>query len=256
MVLWLAMFLVLLAVAPSLVLLAYFYLRDRYDREPLGHLIAAYLLGAFAMFAAQGLGTTVAEMVPADWLHLGGEPARVFDAFVLTGLTEEGAKAVALFAAVYAWREFDEPFDGLIYGVAIALGFAALENLLYLSSRGTDIAWQRAIFAVPAHALFGGCMGYYAGRAKFASMGDGRATHISRFWRFVAFALGLPVFFHGAYDFALMHGLGWKVWGAITALSLGFWIFVLRRVKRAQRASPFRPKTMMPSEFQAIRHQK
>jgi hypothetical protein len=40
---------------------------------------------------------------------------------------------------------------------------------------------------------------------------------------------------------------------AITLLSLGFWIFVLRRVKRAQRASPFRPKTMMPSDFRALR---
>jgi RsiW-degrading membrane proteinase PrsW (M82 family) len=247
------MFLVLVAVAPSVVLLTYFYLRDRYDREPLGHLIAAYLLGAFAMFAAQALGATVTDMVAAEWLHLGGEPARLFDAFVLIGLTEEGAKAAVLFAAVYAWREFDEPFDGLIYGVAVSLGFAALENLLYVSSRGTGIAWQRALFAVPAHALFGGCMGYYAGRAKFVPLGEGRRR---RFWRAVALALCLPVLFHGAYDFALMHGLGWKVWAAITALSLGFWIFVLRRVKRAQRASPFRPKTMMPSEFQAIRHRR
>jgi hypothetical protein len=58
--------------------------------------------------------------------------------------------------------------------------------------------------------------------------------------------------FHGAYNFALLHGLGWKVRVAVTLLSLTFWVFVLRRVKRAQRASPFRPKTMMPSELRAL----
>ena len=247
------MLLVLVAAAPSLALLAYFYLRDRYEREPLGHVIAAYLLGAFAMLAVQGGEETIAGWVSAEWLHTGGEAARVFDAFVLAGAVEESAKWVVLFGAVYAWREFDEPLDGLFYGVTIALGFATLENLLYLSSRGLDIAWQRALFAVPAHALFGGSMGYYAGRAKFVPAGGNRRW---RFWRAVILSLGLPVGFHGAYDFALLHGLGWKAWVAVTLLSLGFWIFVLHRVQRAQRASPYRPKTMMPTDFQAIRRGK
>jgi RsiW-degrading membrane proteinase PrsW (M82 family) len=247
------MFTVLVAAAPSLALLTYFYLRDRYEREPLGNIVAAYLLGAFAMFAAQGLGSTVAELVPSDWLRTGGEGARLFDAFVLAGVVEESAKWVVLFAAAYAWRQFNEPLDGLLYGVAIALGFATVENFLYLSSRGLDIAWQRAVFAVPAHALFGGCMGYYAGRAKFAPAGEGKGW---RLWRSLALSLAVPVAFHGAYNFALLHGLGWKVWSAITLLSLTFWVFVLRRVKRAQRDSPFRPKTMMPSDFQSIRRGK
>jgi RsiW-degrading membrane proteinase PrsW (M82 family) len=241
------------AVGPSLLLLAYFYLRDRYEREPLGHLLAAYLLGAFAMLAAQGLAQTLADLVSTEWLHTGGELARIFDAFVLAGLVEESAKGVVLFAAAYAWREFDEPLDGLIYGVAIALGFAALENLLYVSGRGLAIAWQRAIFAVPAHALFGGCMGYYAGRAKFL---PSSADKTWRWFRALVLALLVPIGFHGAYNFALLHGLGWKVWTAITLLSLTFWIFVLRRVKHAQRASPYRPKTMMPSDFQALRRGK
>jgi RsiW-degrading membrane proteinase PrsW (M82 family) len=247
------MFIAIVAAAPSLALLTYFYLRDRYEREPLGHIVAAYLLGMFALLAAQGATSMVVDWVSADWLHLGGEPARLFDAFVLAGAVEEIAKWVVLFAAVYAWREFDEPMDGLLYGVAISLGFATLENFLFLSSRGLAIAWQRAIFAVPAHALFGGCMGYYAGRAKFAPV---EATRARRFWLSLTLSLVVPIGFHGAYDFALLHGLGWKVWVAVTSLSLTFWIFVLRRVKRAQRASPYRPKTMMPTDFQALRRGK
>ena len=56
----------------------------------------------------------------------------------------------------------------------------------------------------------------------------------------------VPTLFHGTYDFALMHGLDWKAWSAVTGISIGLWAFVLHRVHRAQRASPFRPKTMPP----------
>jgi len=247
------MLVVLVAAAPSLLLLAYFYLRDRYEREPLRHLVVAYLLGVFAMFAAVGISETVGGWFSPAWLSLGGEPARIVDAFLLAGLVEESCKWVMLMAAVYTWREFDEPMDGLLYGAAIALGFAALENYLYLSSRGLAIAWQRAVFAVPAHALFGGGMGFYVGRAKFAPPGRDRLRRV-----LVALSLSLllPTAFHGAYNFALLHGLGWGVWVAITLLSLAFWVFVLRRVRRAQRASPYRPKTMMPTDFQALRRGK
>jgi protease PrsW len=238
---------VMVAAAPSLVLLVYFYLRDRYDREPLLALFVAYLLGMFAMLAAQSLGAILADGVSEEWLHLGGEPARLFEAFVLSGAVEELAKWTMLMAAVYHWREFDEPLDGLVYGVTIALGFATLENYLYLASHGVGIAWKRALFAVPAHALFGGAMGYYAGRSKFSAR---VAQSVRGIWRDRILCLVLPVIFHGAYNFALLHGLNWFVWIAITLLSLVFWVFVLRRVRRAQQASPFRPKTMLPSDFQ------
>lgn len=247
------MLLALVAAAPSLALLTYFHLRDRYEREPIGHVTAAYLLGVLAMLGAWAAGTWLENWESLRGLGECGEVARLFDAFVLTGAIEEFAKWAALVGVVYHWREFDEPMDGLLYGVAVALGFATLENFLFLHSRGLAIAWQRAIFAVPAHALFGGCMGFYVGRAKFARADAGRAWQVAR-----AFALSLlfPIGFHGAYDFALLHGLGWKVWIAITLLSLSFWVFVLRRVRRAQAASPYRPKTMLPSDFRALRREK
>ena len=237
---------VLVAAAPSLALLAYFYLRDRYDREPIASLAVAYLLGMYSMLAAQAGAAALVAGVSEEWLHLGGEPAHLFEAFVLSGLVEEVAKWAMLMAAVYHWREFDEPLDGLVYGVTIALGFATLENFLYLSSHGVAIAWQRALFAVPAHALFGGAMGTYAGRGKFAGKGG---QHAHSVWRDRILCLALPVLFHGTYNFALLHGLNWFIWVAITGLSLGFWVFVLRRLRRAQRASPFRPKTMLPSDL-------
>src|SRR5262245_45655532 len=122
--------LLIVAAAPSILLLAYFYLRDRFEREPLGHLTIAYLLGMYAMIAAQGLSTSAAGWAAPEWLR-GTEGGRLFDAFFLAGFLEELSKWVMLMAAVYHWKEVDEPLDGLIYGVAIALGFATLENVLY-----------------------------------------------------------------------------------------------------------------------------
>jgi RsiW-degrading membrane proteinase PrsW (M82 family) len=238
---------VLASAAPALLLLVYFYLRDRFDREPLTHLLGAYALGMYAMVAAAGLAAAVESWLPPGWLETGGETARLVEAFLLAGAVEESAKWIILVAACYHWREFDEPLDGLVYGVALSLGFATVENFLYVTKLGIDVAWKRAIFAVPAHALFGGTMGYYAGRAKFD-----RAHAV----RNRAFCIGLPILFHGAYDYALLHRLDFTVWTAVTVLSLGFWIFVLRRVYRAQRASPYRPKTMPPSALAKIKRGK
>jgi hypothetical protein len=76
-------------------------------------------------------------------------------------------------------------------------------------------------------------MGYYAGRAKFAR---GRALWLDR-----ALCLAAPTVFHGLYDYALHHGLGPRIWVVISVGSAALWVFVLRRVRHAQNASPFRP---------------
>ncbi|HVV51409.1 MAG TPA: PrsW family glutamic-type intramembrane protease, partial [Polyangia bacterium] len=155
--------------APSLFLLTFFYLRDRWQREPLHRVVMAFSLGLYAMAAARGLAYTLLGFVSAEWLSSGSEASRLFESLVLAGLVEETAKAVVLFAAIYHWDEFDEPLDGVVYGVAVSLGFATLENVLYIAQAqsGFTVVWQRALFSVPAHALFGGAMGYYAGKAKF-----------------------------------------------------------------------------------------
>jgi protease PrsW len=220
------------AAAPSLFLLTFFYLKDRYEREPLRHILMAFGLGLYAMIAAEGMATTVEGWMPASFLRGGGEPGRFVDAFLLSGFVEEFAKAVVLMAAIYHWQEFDEPLDGVVYGVAVALGFATLENFLFVARLGLGVAWQRALFAVPAHALFGATMGYYAGRTKF--------DHGGKLGIDGVLVLVAPTAFHGFYDYALHRGLGWRIWVVISLLSIALWVFVLRRVHRAQGRSPFR----------------
>ena len=130
-----------------------------------------------------------------------------------------------LILLVYRWNEFDEPLDGVVYGVALALGFATVENVLCVVRDGLGIGVMRAMFAVPAHALFGAAMGFYFGRAKFDQGG--------KLWRDRAFLLA-PTAFHGGYDYALRRGMGAHVWLVITLLSAGLWVFVLARPSRAE----------------------
>lgn len=76
---------------------------------------------------------------------------------------------VFLLFVAYRHSDFDHHYDGIIYGVAISLGFATIENIIYIFSNGIEIALLRAVFPVSSHALFGILMGFYMGKAKFAS---------------------------------------------------------------------------------------
>ncbi len=221
-------FAIVVGAAPSVFLLVFFYLKDRYEPEPRGHVALAFGKGALATVPAYAASWALARAVGDEWLALGGLPARAFDAVVLAAACEELPKWIA-FLFVYRWNEFDEPLDGVVYGVALALGFATVENVLCVARDGLGVGVLRALFAVPAHALFGAVMGYYFGRAKF---GGGRAL--------VAVALVAAVALHGAYDFILQALRGWFMYAAVALGSLALWAFVLRRVHRALDASPFK----------------
>ncbi len=226
--------------APSLFLLVFFYLKDRYEPEPRGHVALAFFVGALAIVPAYLGAGALERVVGREWLALGGFGARLFEAGVMAAATEELAKWIAFVASIYRWAEPDEPLDGVVYGVALALGFATVENVLCVARDGVRVGLLRAIFAVPAHALFGAAMGFYLGRAK---LGRGRlqaapVTAIERRGR-IALALVVPILFHTGYDFALVELRGSWLYATVGAGSLALWAFVLRRVRRAQSDSPF-----------------
>ena len=86
--------------------------------------------------------------------------------------------------------------DGIVYAVVIGMGFAILENILYVSQLGMSVAFYRMFTAVPAHAAFGVIMGYHVGLAKF---------HKDKYKSIQLMFKGLlyAAFVHGAYDFFL-----------------------------------------------------
>ncbi len=182
----------ILAILPGLAICCWIFYRDRHEREPIYLLIACFIAGV--------MSTLPAILLEEFWDSMGiVESEDILQTFVLAfgsvALSEELVKFVAVMIFAYPWKPFNEPMDGIVYSVMVAMGFATLENILYSNIYGMETVLLRAFTAVPAHAAFGIVMGYHIGRAKFG-LGN----------RFFQLFLGLAaaVVFHGAYDFFLL----------------------------------------------------
>jgi hypothetical protein len=176
------------AITPSLLLVWYFHRRDIYP-EPPRVLWVTFGLGALAAVPI------VAVALPLDWL-VGRAPNYfvfgILQAFVVAAIPEELGKLAVLIGYSLRRREFDEPMDGVVYGVVASLGFATLENLLYIfGGGGGTVAIMRAFTSVPSHAFCGAIMGYYVGRARFEPWQS---------WRLTLTGLGAAILLHGLYD--------------------------------------------------------
>jgi RsiW-degrading membrane proteinase PrsW (M82 family) len=123
------------------------------------------------------------------YLHAG------WNAFVVAAFTEELFKFLFVMILIWRSKHFNEQFDGIVYAVYVSMGFAMVENVLYVLDGGLSTALVRAFTAVPAHAIFAVSMGYFLGRAKFNK---------TRRVTFLFAAIGMPILLHGLYDFILM----------------------------------------------------
>ena len=221
--------LILIALAPVLIIAFYIYLRDKYEREPIGQLGIAITAGCLI---------TLPVMIVEGWLakpmaYLTGYSSAAWNAFVIAAFTEEMFKFTALLILFWNNRNFNEKFDGIVYAAFISLGFAAVENILYVTNGGSGVGLTRAFTAVPAHALFGVVMGYQLGLARFYPR--------ERIWR-LFLALSLPILLHGIYDFILMSGHPYLLFVFIPYLFF-LWRFGFRRIRELSERSIFRNLT-------------
>lgn len=219
------MFLLLLAVAvtPGLVLLSYFYIRDIYEAEPLRFVLLSFILGMLSVFPVMYLQTRLGSLIDNPHLHV----------LLVAAGVEELVKYLLLIAFIRKNKEVNETYDGILYSVAISLGFATVENVVSILPNGWETAAIRAFLPIPGHALFAVVMGYYAGRAKFEK---GRIRILT-----LAQALLFAWLLHSVYDLILSSNH--YLWGAvIIPFMIGLWILGLRKMKSAQEHSPFKPK--------------
>lgn len=223
---------VVVATAPVWALLTFFYVRDRYDKEPKALLIRVFLYGMAVTVLAALVGVWGLNLV-RQLLIPGSLPELLVENFIVIALVEEGLKYWVVMRQAYRDPAFNEPYDGMIYAITTSLGFAALENILYVTRGGLQIALLRGVLSVPGHALFAAAMGYYFGRAKFARTTEKERQNLRR-------ALLVPVLLHGTYDLLLSssHSL---LAAAIIPFSLAMWWMALRQVRLSELRSPFRP---------------
>jgi RsiW-degrading membrane proteinase PrsW (M82 family) len=202
--------LVALAVAPGLFWLWYFLKRDRLRPEPASLIRRVFALGALSAVPAAILetlvfATGVVELESSAYHH-------AFASASIIGFIEEGVKFGAVYYGVYRRAEFDEVMDGIVYCVAASMGFAMLENLLYVLSGGVGVGLVRAALSVPGHAFFAALMGYNVGRAKFAGRGE-------KGW--LASGIVLAALAHTAFDAVLFT----KTWLALAVLPLNIFLW-------------------------------
>lgn len=177
---------------PIVVLFTYIYIRDRHGREPIILLVKTTILGALV-----SIPVIAAEVAFSAITTLGFESSGVgLLTYALLGIAaiEEGGKFLVLRLYNYNKPELDEPYDGIMYAVAVSLGFAAIENLFFIIGFGNDIALTRALTAVPMHAMTGVIMGYFVGRAKFYDLNGGSRKDLWLGFLLAALA-------HGLYDY-------------------------------------------------------
>lgn len=204
-------------IAPGLALLCYFYLRDQFEPEPILVVAKAFLYGALITLPVMFLQF----ILEREHLFSGS----IWHAFLHSALPEELCKWLCLAAIVFFNREFDEPFDGIVYGVSVSLGFATLENILSLFSGGVDLAFGRALLPVSSHAIFGVMMGFYMGKSRFSPR--------KKCW--FLFSFMVPVILHGFYDWIMLTQQKWLYF--MVPFMLGLWWLGLKKAKQAHSLS-------------------
>ena len=226
-------FLLLAALVPAAFLMVQVYRLDRIEKEPAGLLLKLVLFGALSGVVAGAIEGALTRVLDVT---LGGGMLRlVLENFLAVALVEEACKRWVVLK--FAWRHpaFDYRFDAVVYCVFSALGFAALENILYVAEYGFAVAVSRALLSVPGHCFFAVYMGIYLGQAKMAE----RA--MQRYYielpdetpgQYLRASLLVPTLLHGFWDFSLSVG-GWLMTILFYLFVLAFFIDAYRKLRFA-----------------------
>jgi RsiW-degrading membrane proteinase PrsW (M82 family) len=216
-----------LAIAPGLAIAIYVFWMDKFEREPLRLMVVCFVLGALSIVPAALIENWLEVPAVSDRTNLW----QVFvTAYLIVGLTEEGVKFLVLYLYAYPKKDFNEPFDGITYSVMVSMGFATLENILYVLQGGYQVGILRMFTAVPAHASFAVLMGYFVGLSKFRQ----NRGHL------LLLGLVVPIIFHGTYDFFLLQKeYAYLTLGGFGGLLVGI-ILSRRAIRLHQQNSPFR----------------
>lgn len=184
---------ILTALLPIFILVYYIYHKDKKSLEPTEQLVKAFLFGILSVPVSFCLSITlgIIGLYPVEPTSLLGS---ISTAFFGAAIPEEIAKFFMLWLLLRKNPYFDEKMDGIVYAVCVSLGFAALENIMYLFSNAEtylSVGIARALFAVPGHYCFGILMGYYYSLAKFYPKAPKKNKVL---------ILLAPIIVHGLYD--------------------------------------------------------
>ena len=211
-------------ILPSILIILFFVYSDKF-KEPRGEIIKVFIYGILITIPAYFLNTYISDFFYNNTRVSEG----LISSFLTAAPVEEGLKLSVLYYFVYKMKDFNEPIDGIVYGVTVSLGFATLENLYYVylladyfETTSMALAVIRSFSAVPAHAVFGIFMGYFFMKYSFIKKGDN-----------LFFAFVVPFVLHGCYNLFTTSNFFVSL-----GLILISWIIALRlfsRLKKTQK---------------------
>lgn len=189
------MFSLVLAIAPTIAIMVFIYNKDRYDKEPKLLLLKLFFFGILTIIPTVlfermfifDIENVMNSSLLSIFLH----------SLIGIALVEEGFKYVALRLGTRKCKYFNQMYDSIVYSVSVSLGFATVENIMYVLSYGGKAGIMRSLTAVPGHAIFGITMGYYLGMATFTFVKHKKKIYMTM-------SLLMPILLHGIYDFLLL----------------------------------------------------
>ncbi len=238
----------ILTFGPSLIWLYWLWSSDKFQREPIGLIARLAAVGGSVAVAATLLAVPLYERyVPA------AQQAVLPHMLLTAALPEELFKLLPVLLLAWRSKEWREPFDGIVYAGAVALGFHLIETGIYMFG-AYDSGISNSIYqglvrgAKPGHMLYGVAMGYFLSRAKFA-------TGWWKRLRSFGMALLVPVGLHTAWNTSSFLG-GNFVGGATLqdlmfsmiawGLSVALWVTAYQYIKENEDASPYNPEASVP----------
>lgn len=232
----------ILSALPVVLLATFIYMKDK-NKEPSKLLLKLFLGGFLSVIITLVLSLMLEIFVPIFRLDI--EKLNlielVFYAFINVALVEEFAKWIITYNFSYNDNNLDEVYDMIVYSVFVALGFAFVENVLYVFEGGIGTGILRALLAVPGHACDGAIMGYYLGLAKLSEINKNNKLKKKN----MLFSILIPTIMHGIYDYCLFT--------ENFLFSIIFYIFVIIvyiiTFKRIKRLSSIKRKMKYKDNF-------
>ena len=225
---WFDLLLVTLSISPGIFIMVLIYFLDEYNKEPLWLLAIAFIFGAMNLH----LDVDILEFL-FSYINVENNFIRVGEEALSVSITEELLKFLVVILILYPNKNFDEPFDGIVYAVFVGMGFATAENLAFVMQGSASLAILRMLSAVPAHFVFAVIMGYYLGKAK---------TENKKKFTYLFLSLLIPIIFHAFYDYFLFLENIPGIWvGGFVTLLVAFFI-AKNSIIEHLKASPFKKK--------------
>jgi len=235
------MLLLSIAIFPPLLLIYRIYKLDKYEKEPLKEIIITFTLGCLTVVPVLIVSPLINSLLLIPYTFVDFLGSRLIEVseiktliytFIGIALVEEYFKFLVLTKYSFKRECFNEPMDGIVYGVIASMGFAFIENIIYVyvyTDQSFSVAIIRMFSAIPAHALMGVIMGYYVGKARFDI--QNRKTLMLK-------GLLGAILLHGAYDYFLFSDLGIGIF-AVASLIVSF-LIAKKVIKESQENSPFK----------------